>query len=68
MSNLQTRLAKLETGQPADTVAARLGGMAVAEHDADGNVVLAGGETISEAELDARLAGCTGRLIFLDLE
>ena len=49
-------------------VAAVLGGMAVVEHTEDGRVMLPGGEVVTEDELNARLAGCTGRLLYLDLE
>jgi hypothetical protein len=68
MRNLTTRVERLESKQPADDVAARLGGFAVAKHVEGGLVEIAGGEIITEAELEKRLAGATGRLLFLDLE
>ena len=68
MTSLQSRVERLESKSTAGTVAAVLGGMAVVEHTEDGRVMLPGGEVVTEDELNARLAGCTGRLLYLDLE
>lgn len=65
--NLRSRVERLELKSNVGTIAARLGGMAVVTELPNGHYEIRDRRVLTDDELHEMLAGCTGRLLVLDI-